>query len=277
MSEQDKYGKIKTSSKSGNRKFYFSCGAMDQPTSSPSDPNVEQTVKCVCKQINTLLSHSCRHPKANPKVIPVFCEDLQALNVHSIQQLPVPDLGHMQIFMLYILKQLHMNSQCCVICLVYLERLITDALVVLHPINWRRFVVIGLLMASKIWDDHSVHNSSIIKNAFPFFTVKDINDMEREFLTLLDFNLTISPKEYLEYYFSLRSLGGIDIIQLKVDELQQLETKSTLQGDSSKKRFQSFDASRLPQPGTGSSSSSSNRDGFTSTGTASAEKKGSDE
>ena len=122
--------------------------------------------------------------------------------------IPVPEANHMHIFMAYIMNQLNMSPQCSVICLIYIERLITDAQVVLHPINWRRLVVISLLMASKVWEDAPIDNVDIVKRAFPFFSVADINAIEREFLNLLDFNLIITAKEYLEYYFSLRELGG---------------------------------------------------------------------
>ena len=193
----------------------------------------------VCTQIQTLLIHSVKHHKPNPKVIPIFCENLQALvccvplvschlflyqGVSDMRQIPVPEIKHMQIFMVYIMTQLIMSPQCSVICLIYLERLITDANVVLHPINWRRLVVISLLEASKVWEDVPIENIDIVKRAFPFFEVTDINKMEAEFLILLDYNLTITAKEYLEYYFSLRELGGKECLEdLKKEE--QLELK----------------------------------------------------
>lgn len=228
------------------KKFFYSANDIDKPCSSPSEPNVDHTVRSVCTQIHKLLDHSVRHHKKNPKVIPVFCEDLHSLGVTDMTQIPLPQIEHMHIFMVYIMHQLQMNPQCSIICLIYLERLITDAKVVLHPINWRRLVVISLLMASKVWEDHSVRNAAIVQRAFPFFTVKEINVMEQEFLELLDFNLTITPQEYLEYYFSLRELCGADFLaKLKKEELELLETKSKQQSRTAASRPKSIDESAL--------------------------------
>ncbi|KAJ4460611.1 putative amine-terminal domain cyclin [Paratrimastix pyriformis] len=213
-------------------------------SSTPSEPDMEETIKCVCTQIHTLLRHSCKHPKANPKVIPIFCEDLKTLDVQDMNQLPVPEISHMQIFMTYILQQLNMNAQCCIICLIYVERLITDAQVVLHPINWRRLVVISLLMASKIWEDHGLQNIAIVRRAFPFFSVREINSMEMAFLDLLHYNLVVTSKEYVEYYFSLRDLGGGDsfpLKQLERDELDRLESRSQARSESYREKFRSLD------------------------------------
>ncbi|KAK2964265.1 putative CCNYL1 protein [Blattamonas nauphoetae] len=225
-----------------SRRFFLSADALDCPTSSPSEPNVEHCVKCVCFQIRTLLEHSVKHPKQNPTVIPLFCEDLNALDVRDIRQLTVPDLNHMQVFMLYIIDRLHMNPQCAIICLIYIERLITDASIVLHPINWRRVVVITLLMASKVWEDHAVQNVSVVKRAFPFFTVQDVNAMEKTFLELVDYNVTVTAKEYLEYYFSLRELDGAEFLtQMRKEELDMLESKTKQNAQNLKNRFKSFD------------------------------------
>jgi hypothetical protein len=48
--EANKYGGIKSGANAKapgdqHRKFYYSCGAMDQPTSSTSDPNMEHMAK----------------------------------------------------------------------------------------------------------------------------------------------------------------------------------------------------------------------------------------
>ncbi|KAA6387287.1 MAG: putative cyclin-box carrying protein [Streblomastix strix] len=227
------------------KRFFLSADMKDIPTSSPATPDVDYTVMCVCKQLRTLLAHSVKHPKSNPKIVPVFCENLKALEVDDIRKLTVPELGHMQIFMLYIIQQLKMDAQCAIIALIYIERLITDVQITLHPINWRRFVVISLLTSAKVWEDRAIFNSHIVKRAFPFFKVADINKMEEEFLNLLNFNLQITSKEYLEYYFSLRELGGAQFIeQLKNEELQKLEKSSLEQGQKAKNAFLTFDAGK---------------------------------
>ncbi|KAA6381930.1 MAG: hypothetical protein EZS28_022540, partial [Streblomastix strix] len=66
------------------------------------------------------------------------------------------------------------------------------------------------------------------KRVFSFFVDDDINKMEEEFLNLLNFNLQITSKEYLEYYFSLRELGGA---QVKIAFKRLDEQKAALSGN----------------------------------------------
>ncbi|CAD8210656.1 unnamed protein product [Paramecium pentaurelia] len=96
-----------------------------------------------------------------------------------------------------------MEKEVTILCLVYIERLLTLANVSLEPQTWRRVVLISLIIASKIWDDESFENDNFAK-VFPQYRTKDINEMERIFLMLLDYRLQVYPAEYAKYYFILR-------------------------------------------------------------------------
>jgi len=164
--QEDRYGGLRKTTKAAppHRKFP-STNSTTYPISTPSEPDMEETIRwfvaslpyfppfrsSVCTQIHTLLRHSCKHPKPNPKVIPIFCEDLKTLvsckansqshaeqrqDVHDMNALPVPEISHMRIFVTYIMQQLsvcvplsfhssllrpcwqQMDVQCCIICLV---------------------------------------------------------------------------------------------------------------------------------------------------------------
>ncbi|CAD8211723.1 unnamed protein product [Paramecium octaurelia] len=96
-----------------------------------------------------------------------------------------------------------MEKEVTILCLVYIERLLTQANISLEPQTWRRVVLISLIIASKIWDDESFENDNFAK-VFPQYRTKDINEMERIFLILLDYRLQVYPAEYAKYYFILR-------------------------------------------------------------------------
>jgi hypothetical protein len=66
-------------------------------------------------------------------------------------------------------------------------------------------VLVGLLLASKVWDDL---NAWAVEFAaiYPQFSVHAINSMERAFVGKLGFNLYISGSVYARYYFALRAL-----------------------------------------------------------------------
>ncbi|CAD8124829.1 unnamed protein product [Paramecium sonneborni] len=96
-----------------------------------------------------------------------------------------------------------MEKEVTILCLVYIERLLTLANISLEPQTWKRVVLISLIIASKIWDDESFENDNFAK-VFPQYRTKDINEMERIFLILLDYKLQVYPAEYAKYYFILR-------------------------------------------------------------------------
>ncbi|CAD8211201.1 unnamed protein product [Paramecium octaurelia] len=96
-----------------------------------------------------------------------------------------------------------MEKEVTILCLVYIERLLTQANISLEPQTWKRVVLISLIIASKIWDDESFENDNFAK-VFPQYRTKDINEMERIFLMLLDYRLQVYPAEYAKYYFILR-------------------------------------------------------------------------
>ncbi|XP_042174794.1 cyclin-Y-like protein 1 isoform X3 [Oncorhynchus tshawytscha] len=121
---------------------------------------------------------------------------------------------------------------------VYLERLLTYAEMDICPCNWKRIVLGAILLASKVWDDQAVWNvdyCQILKD----ITVEDMNEMERQFLELLQFNINVPSSVYAKYYFDLRSLADDNSLRFPLETLgneraQKLEAISRLCEDKYK-------------------------------------------
>jgi hypothetical protein len=116
----------------------------------------------------------------------------------------MPDSDAVYNFMKGIFSTLGLNTESCIICLVYVDRLKERKSIHLTQRNWRPVILAILLVASKVWDDISVWNIEFA-DCFPIFNLKSINLMERLMLEALDYNLYISSSHYAKYYFALRT------------------------------------------------------------------------
>lgn len=96
-------------------------------------------------------------------------------------------------------------SECLIVSLVYVERLIAVSEVPILVTSWRPILLAALILAQKVWDDRSLHNIDF--SVFcPMFTLKEINHLERKFLELIDYDVSVNSSLYASYYFQLRTL-----------------------------------------------------------------------
>lgn len=117
---------------------------------------------------------------------------------------PMPEYETILKFLRSIFSKLGLNTESCIICLVYIDRLKERNSLLISQENWRPVILAILLVSSKVWDDISVWNVEFAE-CFPIFGLKMINQMERTMLEALDYQLYISSSEYAKYYFALRS------------------------------------------------------------------------
>jgi len=112
----------------------------------------------------------------------------------------------------------------------YVDRLLTLSGMWLLPCNWRRVVLGAIILASKIWEEMAVWNVDYQK-VFPLVRTSDLAMLEKEYLTVLQFTVTLKASVYAKYYYELRSLSekGPDHFPVKpLDEsgLKKLEERS---------------------------------------------------
>ncbi|XP_061686695.1 cyclin-Y-like protein 1 isoform X2 [Syngnathoides biaculeatus] len=186
---------------------YNSCSTIFLDDSTVSQPNLKNTIKCVAFAIyyhikNRESSRSLdifdekKHPLSHEKV----ADDYSAVN---------PEHKLIYRFIRTLFSSAQLTAECAIVTLVYLERLLTYAEMDICPSNWKRIVLGAILLASKVWDDQAVWNvdyCQILKD----ITVEDMNEMERQFLELLQFNINVPASVYAKYYFDLRSLANDD-------------------------------------------------------------------
>ena len=97
------------------------------------------------------------------------------------------------------------RPECCIISLIYITRLIAFTEIPLQPTNWRPLVLCSLFVAQKVWYDRYLSNADFAF-IYPFFMTEQLNRLEKKFLELIQYNVTVKSSLYAKYYFELRAL-----------------------------------------------------------------------
>lgn len=129
--------------------------------------------------------------------------------IYSLQKVHIkyniPTVSEIYDFAYSLFQKVQLSSECSIVCLIYVERLMELAKVPLLADTWRPIFMCGLLLASKVWQDLSSWNIEF-SNVYPQYSLDAISRMETKFLKMVKWDLYISSSLYAKYYFALRSL-----------------------------------------------------------------------
>lgn len=227
------------------RDFKSSSTSTIQLSSTINAPNVKLIIKAVATLLHSNLMEDVQegktiYPKSdlyyfseekyiseNPSA---FDED----RIILLRKTPTPDDISGFIEALYDLAQF--SAECCVICLIYINRIIALTEMPLLPTNWRPLVLISLMIAQKMWDDKYLSNADF-SYIYPFFDTKQVNTLEMKFLELIQYNTHIKFSIYTKYYLELKSLVPEDfpLKPMDVFTIQKLESQSKNMEETLKK------------------------------------------
>jgi len=166
-----------------------------------ADPRVSDIVSSVATMIHCQMMRDVSASASKKNLLPYFCEE--HYTGKEIKEMPNVKTIYTFLKNLFEVGQFH--PECCVISLVYVNRLIGVTGLPLTQSNWKPVTVSALVLAQKVWDDTPLINADF-SLLYPALTAKEINLLERRFLNHLDFKLAISPSLYAQYYFELRSI-----------------------------------------------------------------------
>lgn len=130
------------------------------------------------------------------------------------------------------------SVECCVLALIYINRIIAFTGLSLNPKNWRPLVLVSLMTAQKVWDDLYLCNADFAY-IYPFFDVDQLGILEMKFLEMIQYNVFVKFSLYLKYYLELRSLFPLDKLRDQYSEdyqnLVRLRSNSEFNFDENEK------------------------------------------
>ncbi|XP_043215344.1 cyclin-Y-like protein 1 [Amphibalanus amphitrite] len=205
-----------------------SCSTIYIDDSTVSQPNLKNTIKCVA-----LATYYHIRNRTADRTLPIFDEKLHPLTKDGVaDDYDRHNPEHRQIykFIRTLFTASQLTAECAIVTLVYLERLLTYGEMDITPGTWRRIVLGAILLASKVWDDQAVWNvdyCQILKD----IAVEDMNELERKFLEVIQFNINVPSSVYAKYYFHLRTLAEANDLCFPTEPLsreraQKLEAMS---------------------------------------------------
>lgn len=104
-------------------------------------------------------------------------------------------------YLVRIHKYASCSPECFVLALVYMDRLHQMQGFVLTELNVHRVVITSVVLAAKFFDDHYFNNAYYAKvGGVP---CPEMNELEVEYLLLINFSLHVSSDTYARYYNEL--------------------------------------------------------------------------
>merc|ERR1711862_576377 len=118
-----------------------------------------------------------------------------------------PSLNDIKKFYKSVFYKAQMESDCIIMTLIYIDRLMTKTKNRLRPCryNWKSLLFSCMILSSKVWDDLSMWNADFSQTCEDsYFSLQRINHLEIAILTFLSYSVKVTAKEYAMYYFKLR-------------------------------------------------------------------------
>lgn len=197
-----------------------SCSTIFTDGSTISQPDLDQTIKCVSLAVYYHIKN-----RSSDSFVDIFDESIHPLKMPNpsddeqseklimskqdrsdVGKLDEPEHAAIYWFVKTLFKAAQLTSEYAITTLVYLERLMTYAEMDLTPRTWRRMFLGAILLSSKVWEDQAVWNVDYAQ-ILEEISVEDINELERHFLELIQFNMNVPSSVYAKYYFHLRTLA----------------------------------------------------------------------
>lgn len=141
--------------------------------------------------------------KANESLVSV--DTGQITKFHALK---APSIGISQ-YLERIHKYASCSTECFILALIYIDRLIQVNNFILTELNVHRVAITSILLAAKFFDDAYYNNAYYAKVGGVL--VSEMNRLEVEFLFRINFALHVSPELYNKYHAELNAHAANEI------------------------------------------------------------------
>jgi len=124
------------------------------------------------------------------------------ITVTKFHALKAPGISILQ-YLERIYKYASCSTECFILALIYIDRLIQKHNFLLTELNVHRVVITSVLLAAKFFDDAYYNNAYYAKVGGVL--VSEMNGLEVEFLFRINFSLHVKPEEFAKYQAELVS------------------------------------------------------------------------
>eukprot|EP01029_Cantina_marsupialis_P020011 TRINITY_DN4662_c0_g1_i1.p1 TRINITY_DN4662_c0_g1~~TRINITY_DN4662_c0_g1_i1.p1 ORF type:complete len:287 (-),score=56.17 TRINITY_DN4662_c0_g1_i1:161-1021(-) len=166
-----------------------------------------------------------KHLKPQWKYQFVTIPSMPPFSAHQLERVPIkfamPTVEDIYQFIHLLFVKNELSTECSIICLIYVERLMNKVDLVVMKKNWRTIMICGMLLASKVWQDLSSWNFEFA-SVYPQFSLASINRLERIFLHHMDWDLYVSGKVYAQYFYALRAIVENPELRKRYNEIKGL-------------------------------------------------------
>ena len=146
-------------------------------------PNVKLMIKAVATILQSQLNEDMNlgkqiSPKSDlyyfseDKYVDEYPQYFDKTRIENIRK--VPTLDDMINFIEALYNCVQFSSECCIISLIYINRIIALTGLSLQTTNWRPMVFVSLMISQKIWDDKYLSNGDF-SYIYPFFEKNQLN------------------------------------------------------------------------------------------------------
>lgn len=192
-------------------------------TTTISKPDVDELLHCMSKALLFHIEKGCR--LSDKKYYDIFNEKLRPLTREIIDFNKLPSVHTIYEFVKQIYEIGRLDPECVIMALAYIEKLIEKTQITIDTTNWRRITFIALTVALKTWEDLAVYNLEFIGVFNGKLSTKDLNNLEMQFLCLLEYSVYLPASLYAKYYFELRKFSKVDEAHFPLKPLDKEKAK----------------------------------------------------